>query len=111
MLMGLMELEGPGIIMRLDDSTLRSATSDPEEIESLLLHDYDLQRVVNELRVASAEAISLNGQRIVERTAIRCVGPWPRQQRARRHALRDHGNRRPQVLRSGLTIRVGLWTG
>ena len=30
---------------------------------------------VNELRAAGAEAISINGQRIVANTAIRCVGP------------------------------------
>jgi len=109
MLMGLVELEGPGIVMRLDDSTLRSATTDPEEIESLLLHDYDLQRVVNELRVAGAEAISLNGQRIVERTAIRCVGPVAHVNNVpvgTPYEITAIGD--PQVLRSGLTIRGGI---
>lgn len=109
MLMGLVELEGPGITMRLDDSTLRSATNDPEEIESLILHDYDLQRVVNELRVAGAEAISLNGQRIVERTAIRCVGPVAHVNNVpigTPYQITAIGD--PQVLRSGLTIRGGI---
>jgi uncharacterized protein YlxW (UPF0749 family) len=109
MLMGLVELEGPGITMRLDDSTLRSATNDPEEIESLILHDYDLQRVVNELRVAGAEAISLNGQRIVERTAIRCVGSVAQVNNVpigTPYEITAIGD--PQVLRSGLTIRGGI---
>lgn len=74
-LTGLTPMEGPGVTLTLKDSTLRSATNNPEEIESLILHDYDLQRVVNELRAAGAEAIDINGQRLVERTAIRCVGP------------------------------------
>ena len=31
--------------------------------------------IVNELRAAGAEAISVNGERILSTTAIRCVGP------------------------------------
>lgn len=108
-LMGLTELEGPGIVMTLKDSTLRAPANDPEMIESLILHDYDLQRVVNELRVAGAEAIAINGQRITERTAIRCVGPVTHINNVPTGApfvITAIGD--PQVLRSGLMIQGGI---
>src|SRR5262249_31305150 len=35
----------------------------------------DIANVVNELKAAGAEAIAVNGQRVVGSTAIRCVGP------------------------------------
>lgn len=77
MLAGLTEVEGPGIELILRDSTKKHA---PGSIESALpdlfiIHDYDLLRVVNELRQAGAEAVSINRQRIVATTGIRCVGP------------------------------------
>ncbi len=39
------------------------------------MHDIDIQALVNELWAAGAEAISVNDQRIVGRSSIRCVGP------------------------------------
>lgn len=74
--LGLSEVKGPGIVMSLDDSTLRTeAGSSPNAAEPFLVHDYDLWPVVNELRSAGAEAICVNDQRVVGSTAIRCVGP------------------------------------
>ena len=73
-LMGQTEMTGPGIVLTLSDSKMSTQVR-PEDVEQFILHDYDIQRVVNELRVAGAEVISINGQRVVERTAIRCVGP------------------------------------
>jgi uncharacterized protein YlxW (UPF0749 family) len=71
--LGLVEVEGPGIVMTLNDSELASQVG--ENRDPFLVHDYDLWPVVNELRAAGAEAISINGQRIVGATAIRCAGP------------------------------------
>ncbi len=71
--LGLVAVKGPGIIMTIEDSEL--ATEMAANKEPLLLHDYDLWPVVNELRAAGAEAISINGQRVAATTAIRCVGP------------------------------------
>ena len=71
--MGLTEVHGPGIVMSLDDSTL--ARSGEENMGQFLVHDSDLWPLVNELRAAGAEAISINGQRVIGSTAIRCVGP------------------------------------
>jgi uncharacterized protein YlxW (UPF0749 family) len=64
-------VEGPGIELTLQDSKKRPSGDSPELLPELYtIHDYDLLRVVNELRQAGAEAISINGQRIVASTAI-----------------------------------------
>jgi len=70
--LGLVEVKGPGVVMTLNDSEL--ATQVGENRDPFLVHDYDLWPIVNELRAAGAEAISVNGQRIVGATAIRCAG-------------------------------------
>ncbi|MCS7273011.1 MAG: DUF881 domain-containing protein [Fimbriimonadales bacterium] len=74
---GLLDVEGPGIELVLRDSTRKPTGESLEQLlpELYTIHDYDLLRVVNELRQAGAEAISINGQRIVATTGIRCTGP------------------------------------
>lgn len=69
---GLRALHGPGLVVELSDSTLReSPTGDPND---LVIHEQDLQAVVNALWAAGAEAIAINGERITSRSAVRCVG-------------------------------------
>jgi uncharacterized protein YlxW (UPF0749 family) len=80
MFAGLTAIEGPGVIVTLKDSTKRPPSDIPDALRAdltnnYIIHDADIQRVVNELRAAGAEAFSVNGQRIVATTAIRCVGP------------------------------------
>ncbi len=72
-LSGMKDVAGEGIIVTLDDSDM--AVSDNISTESMLIHDTDLRAIVNELSAAGAEAMSINGQRIIATTAIRCVGP------------------------------------
>ena len=72
-LSGMKDVAGEGIIVTLDGSDM--AVSDNISTESMLIHDTDLRAIVNELSAAGAEAISINGQRIIATTAIRCVGP------------------------------------
>ena len=40
-----------------------------------IVHDSDIRTVINELWIAGAEAVSINGQRVVATTGIRCPGP------------------------------------
>ncbi|MGE5391988.1 MAG: DUF881 domain-containing protein [Deltaproteobacteria bacterium] len=68
---GLVPVKGPGVIVSLDDS-LDPLQNDPGDY---LIHDNDVLSVVNELKAAGAEAISVNGQRIVAMSEIRCAGP------------------------------------
>ena len=66
-------LEGEGVIVKMDDST-RAAKSG-ENPNLYLIHDDDILRVINELKAAGAEAISINGQRLIATSEIRCAGP------------------------------------
>ena len=69
---GLTDLEGPGVMVSLRDSGAANVTGDEADY---LIHDSDLLSVVNELRAAGAEAISLNGERLLATSEIRCTGP------------------------------------
>lgn len=66
---GLTELEGPGVKVTLKDK------GGPMPQDAELIHDVDVLRVTNELFAAGAEAISINGQRLVANSSIRCAGP------------------------------------
>ena len=68
---GLVEVTGPGVSVILSDSTAANSTGDEADY---LIHDSDLLSVVNELRSAGAEAISLNGERLLATSEIRCTG-------------------------------------
>ena len=70
---GMTELTGPGVEVTLSDSNKRIQ---PGENPNLyVLHDEDILKVINELKAAGAEAIALNGQRLLATSEIRCLGP------------------------------------
>lgn len=73
-LLGLTEVKGAGIIIKLDDN--RDVNIDELLIDpsSLIVHEGDLIQIVNELFNAGADAISINGKRVVSTTAILCDG-------------------------------------
>lgn len=75
-ILGLTDLTGQGIIITLDDNKTASLETIgiTEDISSYLVHYIDVLKVINELWNAGAEAISVNGQRIVSSTAITCIG-------------------------------------
>ncbi len=72
---GLSEVTGNGIILTLQDSKTGPPSNRQFEAEDYNIHDVTIQRAINELNASGAEAISINGQRLLSRTAIRCVGP------------------------------------
>lgn len=69
---GLSEVEGPGVKIVIDD---RHDFINNEEIMNYITHNSDLLGIVNELKNAGAEAISVNEKRINDKTAITCEGP------------------------------------
>jgi uncharacterized protein YlxW (UPF0749 family) len=75
LLAGLTEVRGPGIVMILEDSKKGPPSNRQFEKPNYIIHDYTLQQAINELNASGAEAISINGQRIISRTPVRCVGP------------------------------------
>lgn len=72
-LLGLSEVKGKGIIIKLDDNREVDA-EEVLDINSYLVHDTDLIHIINELFNAEADAISINGKRIVSTTSILCDG-------------------------------------
>lgn len=105
-LAGLVDLKGEGVVITLYDST---STSSDLSLEAGLVHDTDLVAVVTELKAAGAEAISINGQRIIATTPIRCVGPTIQINSVKVAApyhIKAIGN--AQYLESALNIRGGI---
>lgn len=71
-LLGLTNVTGSGIVIELEDGNNPIlAIDNPSD---LLIHNDDLMSLLNELRNAGAEAIEINGQRIVNTSAITCEG-------------------------------------
>lgn len=70
---GFVDLEGPGVIIVLRDSERELYQN--ENPNNLIVHERDLLVLLNELKVAGAEALSVNGQRVLFSTDIKCTGP------------------------------------
>lgn len=68
---GLSNVRGSGISMTLNDAVAAGDFS----IEDYIIHDSDVFILLNELRKAGAEAISINGERVLGMTKTVCAGP------------------------------------
>jgi uncharacterized protein YlxW (UPF0749 family) len=72
---GLTAMSGPGLTVSLDDAPRKEgvppASSNPDD---LVVHQQDVQAVVNALWSGGAEAMTLMGQRVISTSAVRCVG-------------------------------------
>lgn len=68
---GLTAVRGPGLEVVLDDASTQLAGVDPNQ---LVVHQSDLQAVVNALWAGGAEAMTIAGQRVIATSAVRCVG-------------------------------------
>jgi uncharacterized protein YlxW (UPF0749 family) len=67
---GRVALRGPGLVVEVRDAP----DTQGEDTTDDLVQDIDLQLVVNALWSAGAEAIAINGERLVSTTAIRSAG-------------------------------------
>lgn len=71
---GLTPVEGPGVIVLITDGS--RDLSENENPNNVLVHDLDIRSVVDDLRNAGAEAISINNQRVLfNKSRIVCTGP------------------------------------
>lgn len=70
-LAGLSALHGPGVTITLGDGSEVAPGNDPNDY---LIHDTDIASVVNALLAGGAEAVDVNGERVVATTPIRCAG-------------------------------------
>jgi uncharacterized protein YlxW (UPF0749 family) len=74
---GLTRLTGPAVTVALDDATHSDQQRDLDagaRPDDLVIHQQDVQGVVNALWAGGADAMTIMGQRVVATTAVRCVG-------------------------------------
>lgn len=71
---GVTDAEGPGIILTIDDRRM-AQYNDYDDLASFIVHDFDLRTIIAELKNAGAEAVSVNGIRIMDNSYILCSGP------------------------------------
>lgn len=69
---GFTDVRGPGIMMRVSDSTIED---DSLDIMQKIVHDVDITVLLNDLKSAGAEAIDVNGKRIINISEVVCAGP------------------------------------
>jgi uncharacterized protein YlxW (UPF0749 family) len=74
---GFEALRGPGLTVTLDDAP-RTLDGDVPPAEAsnddLVVHQQDVQAVVNALWAGGADAVQLMDQRVISTSAVRCVG-------------------------------------
>ena len=70
---GTVPVRGPGLTVTLNDSPLKTPP-DGFTADDLVVHQQDLQAVVNALWAAGADAMMLMDQRVISTSAVRCVG-------------------------------------
>ena len=70
-LIGNTNVTGKGVVVTLSDG---KAEQNLLDVENLIVHAENVLAVVNELKNAGAEAISINNERIVNASAISCDG-------------------------------------
>lgn len=73
---GFTALTGPGLIVELDDAPRRPDQGLPDGAtnDDLVVHQQDVQAVVNALWAGGAEAMSIMNVRVLATSAVRCVG-------------------------------------
>lgn len=71
---GLAEVTGAGVTFTVADSNINIDPNKIANYSELVVHDIDILKIVNELKNAGAEAISINNQRIILTTSIICGG-------------------------------------
>ena len=70
---GVIPVQGQGITVTIEDSKM--PLNKGENPLNSLIHSEDLLKIINELKAAGAEAISINEQRLITNSEISCAGP------------------------------------
>ncbi|HSE69914.1 MAG TPA: DUF881 domain-containing protein [Nocardioidaceae bacterium] len=71
---GFEAVHGPGLTVTLDDAPDEVIDNADIEVDKLVVHQQDIQAVVNALWAGGAEAMTIQGQRVISTTGIKCVG-------------------------------------
>lgn len=70
---GLKNIEGPGIRIIIADNEEKQVVG--SSIQDDIIHDSEIQILLNDLKNAGAEAISINGERVIYKSEVKCGGP------------------------------------
>lgn len=75
---GMTPVSGAGLTVTLEDAPKevidRARQTGSVPIDALVVHQQDIQSVVNALWAGGAQAMTVQGQRIISTTGIKCVG-------------------------------------
>ena len=108
-LAGMTDVQGPGVEVHLNDSKVKVDSANVSDENDFIIHNDDLLSVVNELASAGAEAMTVNGERLVANSEIRCAGNLilvNQNSIAPPFIIRAVGD--PDKMESGLNIRGGV---
>lgn len=70
-LSGEYDIKGEGIVIMIDDSK----NEDYKNTNLGIIHDIDIMIILNELKAAGVDAISINDVRVMGDSEIKCMGP------------------------------------
>nr|WP_026692118.1 DUF881 domain-containing protein [Peribacillus kribbensis] len=105
MFLGKVKVKGEGVRVTLEDGEYRSDS----DVNSYIVHEQHIFKVVNELFISGAEAVAINGQRFTRRSYIVCNGPVITVDGSQHPApfeITAIGD--PDVLEAGLNINGGV---
>ncbi|HEU4546257.1 MAG TPA: DUF881 domain-containing protein [Microlunatus sp.] len=71
---GMGAMKGPGLTVELDDAPTDDFADPDVDPNFLVVHQQDIQAVVNAMWAGGAEAMTIQDQRVVSTTGIKCVG-------------------------------------
>lgn len=71
-LSGISDVKGPGLIIKIQDADIDKLLDTSFQMNMKLFHEDDFARTINEIRHAGAQAISINGHRVLPKTSISC---------------------------------------
>ncbi|HPO04085.1 MAG TPA: DUF881 domain-containing protein [Bacillota bacterium] len=105
---GVLDVKGPGVIITIDDP-VPTEDNPGDGYSTIMIRSDLLLSLVNKLKDAGAEAISINGQRIIAKTEISLAGDNVNINTvptAPPYTIKAIGN--PETIEGTLTIRFGI---
>ncbi len=106
---GITDVVGPGVTVTMTDSEKQITTDILADPNYYIIHDSDILSVINELRDAGAEALAINGERLLATSEIRCAGSIVsvnNNRYAAPYVITAIGD--PSALESALSMRGGV---
>lgn len=71
---GRVAVQGPGVQVRLWDAPYSGDLPEGMRVDDLVVHQQDLEAVINAMWAGGAEAVTVQGHRVTATSSIRCVG-------------------------------------